>query len=59
MKIRTLRRVLAILILLLSLALLIWGLWPWFEFSNVVPVPPSEMQLPTPGGWVPPFLEIG
>ncbi len=47
---RKLRRVLGIVILLISLALLIWGFWPLAQASRLIPVPPSEMQLPTPQG---------
>ncbi len=45
---RKLRRVLGIVILLISLALLIWSFWPLAQASRLVPVPPAEMQLPTP-----------
>ena len=45
---RKLRLLLAILILTISLALLVWGLWPNLVETRVVPVGPSQMQLPTP-----------
>jgi hypothetical protein len=45
-----LRRILGILILLISLALLCWGIWPLEELSRSVPIAPTEMQLPTPVG---------
>jgi hypothetical protein len=48
MAMRRRRRILGIIILLVSLALLIWGLWPLASASRLIPVPPSEMQLPTP-----------
>jgi hypothetical protein len=45
---RKLRLLLTILILTISLALLVWGLWPNLMETRVVPVGPSQMQLPTP-----------
>ncbi len=48
MAMRRIRRILGIVILLISLALLIWGFWPLAQASRIIPVPPSEMQLPTP-----------
>ena len=45
---RKLRLLLAILILTISLALLIWGLWPNLMETRIVPVDPGQMQLPTP-----------
>lgn len=45
---RRIRRIVGIIILLLSLALLIWGFWPLAQVTRVIPVPPSDMQLPTP-----------
>ncbi len=45
---RKIRLLLAILILALSLALLIWGLWPIIMETRIVPVDPDQMQLPTP-----------
>jgi hypothetical protein len=45
---RKLRLSLAILILTISLALLVWGLWPNLMETRIVPVGPSQMQLPTP-----------
>jgi hypothetical protein len=53
MKPRTVRRLLALLLLLVSLVLLVWGLWPGLELTKVLPIPPAEMQLPTPAGWIP------
>jgi hypothetical protein len=47
------RRVVGLLILLISLALLIWGIWPIASEVRIVPVAPSEMQLPTPASWLP------
>jgi hypothetical protein len=45
---RKIRLLLAILILTISLALLIWGLWPNLVETRIVPVDPGQMQLPTP-----------
>ena len=42
------RRVLGMLILLLSVAMLLWGLWPVGYESLSIPVPPESLQLPTP-----------
>ena len=48
MAMRRIPRILGIIILLVSLALLIWGIWPLASTSRLIPVPPSDMQLPTP-----------
>jgi hypothetical protein len=45
---RKIRLVLAIVILTISLALLVWGLWPNLVETRIVPVDPGQMQLPTP-----------
>ena len=45
---RKIRLLLAITILAISLALLIWGLWPTLMETRIVPVDPGQMQLPTP-----------
>jgi hypothetical protein len=50
---KRLRRILGILILLISLVILIWGLWPFAVQVRSVPVSPTEMQLPTPAGLLP------
>ena len=42
------RRALGILIVLVSLTILIWGLWPAGHESLTVPVGPHNLQLPTP-----------
>jgi len=59
MKPRTIRRVLAVVLLMVSLALLAWGLWPGLELSRVLPISPLEMQLPTPTGWLPSLWVAG
>lgn len=44
------RRLIGIVILLISLALLIWGLWPFGDLVRTVPIDPQDMQLPTDEG---------
>jgi hypothetical protein len=51
---RKLRLFLAITILALSLALLVWGIWPILMETRIVPVETDQMQLPTPVSY---FLE--
>ncbi len=46
------RRILGLILLLISLALLLWGLWPMTETTRVLPVNPGDMQLPTPEGYL-------
>ncbi len=53
MKSTRVRRLLGILILLASLALLCWGLWPLAHLTQSLLIRPNEMQLPTPGGAIP------
>ena len=45
---RKVRLMLVILILIVSLILLVWGFWPNLVETRIVPVEPSQMQLPTP-----------
>jgi len=56
MNARRFRRLLGLLILLLSVAMLLWGLWPVGYESLSIPVPPESLQLPTPTtlllGWL-------
>jgi len=47
---RLFRRLLAALILILSLLLLAWGLWPSGSLAQSLPMQPAEMQIPTPTG---------
>jgi len=42
------RIILGIAIIIISGALLIWGLWPARHEIRTQPIPPSELQLPTP-----------
>ena len=41
------RRIIGVVILLVSLALLVWGLWPYADGVRLVPITPEDMQLPT------------
>ena len=50
---RNLRRWIGLLILFISLALLVWGFLPFGRLTNILPITPSDMQLPTPGAWIP------
>jgi len=51
MSTRKIRLILALIVLAASLALLIWGFWPLLRESQVLPIPPNELQLPTPAGF--------
>ncbi|NCP16255.1 hypothetical protein GW866_04325 [bacterium] len=51
MSTRKIRLILALIVLAASLALLIWGFWPLLRESQVLPIPPNELQLPTPIGF--------
>ena len=42
------RVVLGVIILILSLALLIWGFFPSRRETRTQPISPTELQLPTP-----------
>jgi uncharacterized membrane protein len=52
MSTRKIRLILALVVLAVSLALLIWGFWPLLRESQVMLIPPSELQLPTPTGFL-------
>lgn len=45
---RKLRIILGIVILAISLFLLVWGFLPARRETRVQPIPPAELQLPTP-----------
>jgi hypothetical protein len=45
---RRIRVLLGILILVISIALLVWGFLPWRREIRTQPVLPTELQLPTP-----------
>lgn len=48
---RRLRIVLGIAILMISVMLLVWGFWPVRRETRVQPIPPAELQLPTPASF--------
>ncbi len=50
---RKLRIYLGIALLILSCILLAWGFWPSVRERHVLPIPPSEMTLPTPSSFLP------
>jgi hypothetical protein len=50
---RALRLIIAVIILIVSLSLLIWGYLPSRRETRVQPIPPSELQLPTPETFLP------
>jgi len=58
MSTRKIRLILALVVLAASLALLIWGFWPLLRESQILPIPPNELQLPTPIGFLPACLAI-
>ena len=45
---RQVRIVLGVLIVIISIALLVWGLLPARHEVRTQPIPPTELQLPTP-----------
>lgn len=49
---RRVRVMLGIVILILSLALLIWGLLPSRREVRVQPISPTELQLPSPSSFL-------
>jgi hypothetical protein len=53
MKFVTIRRLLGIIILLISLGILLWGLWPYGHVLQSLPIPPAELRLPTPQSFIP------
>jgi hypothetical protein len=50
---RKLRIAVGLMLLLVSLALLAWGLWPAAYQRHTLKIPPAEMTLPTPSSFVP------
>jgi hypothetical protein len=50
---RKLRILLGLLILVVSMTLLAWSLWPAEYETRIVPVEPVQMQLPTPSSFLP------
>lgn len=48
-----LRLTLAVIFTVVSLSLLVWGLWPHDRTVRRQFIQPTEMQLPAPGSFVP------
>ncbi len=48
---RKVRLVVGLILLVISLAFLIWGLWPAVYESHILPINPSDMTLPTPSSF--------
>ena len=46
------RQILGVVILLISLAILIWGFWPYADQTRIMPIRPGDMQLPTPESYL-------
>ena len=49
---KKIRIALAILLLLISLSLLIWAFLPTLVENRVLPIPPADLQLPTPSAFI-------
>jgi len=47
---RIIRLVLALLFLFIACILLAWAFWPFGDVRHVLPIPPGNLQLPTPEG---------
>jgi hypothetical protein len=58
-KMRRLRIALALVLLIISLGLLAWGVLPAARERHILPVPPSEMTLPTPASFAPEINTCG
>jgi len=58
MAIRKIRVILALIVLAASLVLLVWGFWPLLRESQILHIPPNELQLPTPAGLLLAYLTI-
>ena len=56
---RKIRLLFAVLIVILSCALLIWGLMPDARETLIQPIGPDQMQLPTPASFTPDFQPAG
>jgi hypothetical protein len=50
---RRIRIILGIVILAISIALLVWGLFPPRREMRTQPISPTELQLPTPESFLP------
>jgi hypothetical protein len=53
MEFKSIRRLVGIVILLVSLALLIWGIWDFPGMVRTLELTPGDMQLPTPESFAP------
>jgi hypothetical protein len=47
---KNIRLILALILVTVSLALLIWGFWPMERETRVLNIPPAELVLPTADG---------
>lgn len=52
------RRIIGILILLISLVILIWGIWPFGHLTQTSPLAPGDLLLPTPASLAPIWVLI-
>ncbi len=50
---RKLRILVGLILFVLSCALLVWGFLPAARERHILPLPPSELTLPTPASFVP------
>jgi hypothetical protein len=48
---RQVRIILGIIIVVISIALLVWGFFPARRETRTQPISPSELQLPTPASF--------
>ncbi|HSL47356.1 MAG TPA: hypothetical protein VK897_28205 [Anaerolineales bacterium] len=48
---RRVRIIVGIIILMISIALLVWGVMPARRETRVQPISPTELQLPTPASF--------
>jgi len=55
---RIIRLVLALIFLVSACLLLAWAFWPFGDVSHVLPIPPENLQLPTPGSVIPVLLLV-
>jgi hypothetical protein len=49
---RRIRIIVGLILLVISLALLIWGLMPSRRETRTQPISPTELQLPTPSSFL-------
>jgi hypothetical protein len=48
---RRVRITLGLILLIISCVLLLWGVWPALRLTQVLPLPPSDLTLPTPASF--------